>query len=69
MDEAFGVECTVHPEYPVVAELTISLIQGLTVSGVLRRSDRAARRAIENWAAVARQILELASPSAPRPTL
>jgi AcrR family transcriptional regulator len=57
MDEAFGVDCTLHPSYPIVAELTIAVIQGLTVSGVLRRNDRAARRVIENWAAVARQLL------------
>jgi AcrR family transcriptional regulator len=66
MDEAFGLDCTQHPSYPMVSELTIALIQGLTVSGVLRRSDRAARRMIENWAALARQILagELAHPAA-----
>ena len=58
VDAAFGPELVADPAYRVVADLTVALVHGLAVSGVLRTSDRAARRAIDHWAVLARQVFD-----------
>lgn len=58
VDAAFGPAYVADPAYRVVADLTVALVHGLAVSGVLRTSDRAARRALDHWSVVARQIFD-----------
>ena len=56
VDEVFGPEQVAQPCYPLIAELTVTLIRGLTVSSALRASDRAARNLIGQWADLVRDI-------------
>lgn len=58
VDDAFGEASRRHPNYRLIADLTVVLLRGLAVSRPLHATDASARRLFEDWSAVARWLLE-----------
>lgn len=57
IDEVFGAEVTAHPNFPLVADLTVQLMRGLTISAALRDRVEHDEPLIDQWAQVARTLL------------
>lgn len=57
-DLAFGPDIVDSPNYPLVLELTIEFLRGLSISGVLRGGARRQEQLLATWVDVARDLLE-----------
>ncbi|WP_216373089.1 TetR/AcrR family transcriptional regulator [Streptomyces tailanensis] len=57
VDEVMGPELTASPDYPAVAELTVHLLRGMTISDVLHREDADRDALLEQWARIVRPML------------
>lgn len=57
VDELFGAEITAHPRYPVIRDLTITVLRGAVASTVVRTSDKSVRTTLRDWAGVVRLLL------------
>lgn len=58
VDDLFGPELAAHPRFRSVARLTVQVLRGLALTEVLREDDAAARRTLDDWIAIAQQLLE-----------
>ncbi|MFD3747424.1 TetR/AcrR family transcriptional regulator [Nocardia sp. NPDC058633] len=63
VDELFGPDIAAHPRYPIVRDLTITMVRGLAIARVVHGSERAADRTIGHWADTVRTMLSLGSGS------
>lgn len=58
VDGLFGPELAAHPRFRQVTRLTLQVLRGLALTDVLREDDEAARRTLDDWIAIASQLLE-----------
>jgi len=63
VDQVMGPELTASPAYPIVAELTVQMLRGMTISDVLRRDDTGSNALLEHWARIVRPLLTAADDS------
>jgi len=56
--EVFGPELAARARYPMVASMTVQFLRGLAISDVLRGERGGTERLLDDWAAVARDLLE-----------
>ncbi|MFD6393663.1 TetR/AcrR family transcriptional regulator [Nocardia sp. NPDC055029] len=57
VDELFGPEVVAHPRYPVIRDLTITVLRGTVAGRVLHTSEKSARTTLREWAAIVRTML------------
>ncbi|MFE6925559.1 TetR/AcrR family transcriptional regulator [Nocardia sp. NPDC057663] len=57
VDELFGPEVVAHPRYPVIRDLTITVLRGTAAGRVLHTSENAARTTLREWATIVRTLL------------
>lgn len=57
VDEIFGWEVSRAPNYQLLVELSVQLVRGLSITGLLYRSDRGTEPLVEQWTRVARLLL------------
>ncbi|MFE7723850.1 TetR/AcrR family transcriptional regulator [Nocardia rhizosphaerihabitans] len=57
VDELFGPEVVAHPRYPVIRDLTITVLRGTVAGRVLHTSEKSARATLREWAAIVRTLL------------
>ncbi|WP_078322436.1 TetR/AcrR family transcriptional regulator [Mycobacteroides chelonae] len=59
VDDLFGPEIVAHQHYPVIRDLSITMLRGMALSRSLRTSDRAVRTTLTRWADTVRTLLTL----------
>lgn len=65
VDDLFGPLITTHPRYPVVRDLTITMLRGTAIARVLHTSDKSVETTLRHWADAIRVLLAFdAAPSA-----
>jgi AcrR family transcriptional regulator len=57
MDAVFGPDVVAAPSYPMVVDLTVQLIRGLTISAALRSEVGQHEPVVDQWVRVVRSIL------------
>jgi hypothetical protein len=57
IEEVFGPQVVAAPRYRLVAELSVQLIRGLALSGLLYREPKECEPLVDQWAAAARLLL------------
>jgi AcrR family transcriptional regulator len=62
IDGVFGPEIVAAPCYPLVVELTVQLMRGLTISAALHERVKEDEPLIDQWARVVRSLLAADSP-------
>ncbi len=57
VDGLFGAEITMQPSYPVVRDLTVTMLRGLAITRVLHTSNAAINTTLGHWADAVRTLL------------
>ncbi|MFD4431097.1 TetR/AcrR family transcriptional regulator [Nocardia sp. NPDC058497] len=57
VDELFGPEVVAHPRYPVIRDLTITVLRGTAAGRALHTSENSAHTTLREWAAIVRTLL------------
>ncbi|MEU3011744.1 TetR/AcrR family transcriptional regulator [Nocardia asteroides] len=57
VDGVFGPEVVTHPRYPVIRDLTITVLRGTATGRVLHTSETSARATLRAWADIVRSLL------------
>ncbi|RJQ79441.1 TetR/AcrR family transcriptional regulator [Pseudonocardiaceae bacterium YIM PH 21723] len=60
VDDLFGAEIVAHPRYPMICDLTITVLRGIAAAQPLRTSSRAAEQTLATWAVTIRTLLAAA---------
>ncbi len=59
VDDLFGREIVSHQHYPIIRDLTITMMRGLAIARVIRASDKSADATLQNWANTIKTMLAL----------
>jgi AcrR family transcriptional regulator len=59
VDDLFGPAIATHPRYPVIRDLTITMLRGLVIARVIRASDKSAAATLQHWADTIKMLLTL----------
>lgn len=57
VDDLFGRQIAAHPRYPVVRDLTITMLRGAVAGKLLRTSQNANPPVLQEWAHIVRMLL------------